>query len=878
MKKLLLLLLFISLFSTAFSFTSQDNRIPNKFIVRFDDESQYYNPVVENNAAVFGAPQLDNICRRFGVSNISKFVSFNPNPDVWTEIDLEKIFCVYISASSDLDAAIQAFNSAPGVLYAEPVFIRKVFFTPNDTYFSQQWGLNNTHTQAELAWNYAQGNSAVKIAIVDSGMDMDHPDLVGNLWVNPGEDLNGNGVVDPSDRNNLDDDANGYIDDFSGWDFMYDDNDPNDDWPAPEGGHGTHCAGIAAAQTNNGVGVASLSFDCSVIPIRTGEGIYIYAGNEGVAYALNLQADIVSLSWGGGGFSMLEQDMYNQAFNNGTFVVAAAGNDNTSEPMYPAGYGNVFAVASTTQNDTKSSFSNYGAWVDIAAPGSNIFSTYLNASYTNMSGTSMACPFTASLAGLVKGAFPDMTPADLAETIQSTSDNIYPLNPNYIGMLGAGRINAYKALGMLYTPDLVMVDYIIQDDGNFNGSPEPGENCEVTVEIANSLNYVTATGIQVYLSCAEPGITVTNPGVIYPDLPGGSSYVNNDNPFAFSVDINIDPGYAVFYISAICQPNNFTLTDSFTVLIGVPDILIVDDDGGQNNFQSYYLGALESINRNYEYWDNSLNYLMYDQITQYETVIWFTGNSQTYTIDSYEQYLLMEFLNNGGNLFLSGQYIGDDIHNSDFYSDYLHSSLLQSNVSLASLEGVPGNPVSSGTNLMIVGISGAGNGMLSPSSIEPLTPAEPLYTYTNGQAGGILYNGDYKLVYLEFAFEAVSGMGNPPTTSRSALMGNILNWFDSPSTVSTLVSASTADFTLNQNYPNPFNPVTQISFSLAARTSIELSVYDILGRQITILASGELAPGEHSYSFSAENLPSGIYFANLAAANTSQRIKMLIIK
>ena len=866
-------------FSTAFS---APDYFSDRLIVRFADDIDPVFPSETDGLWQFGIEGIDEISFQYSINKVHNLVPRGQNPQIWTKIDLDKVFVIYFPIEAGLFDIIDDLNRLSSVLYAEPYFIRKMDFTPNDPYLTNQYGLDNSHTQAELAWDYAQGDSDVTIAIVDSGMDMDHPDLIDNVWVNPGEDLNGNGIIDTEDWNAIDDDNNGHIDDFWGWDLMDDDNNPNDDIPASQGGgHGTHCAGIASAQTNNGQGIASLGFDCSLITVRTGEGMYIYYGYQGITYAVGVEADVISLSWGGGGYSQLEQDLFIQAYYNGASVFAAAGNDNSSSPHYPSGYDYLMAVASTNQSDIKSGFSNYGDWVDISAPGSGIYSTFLNGGYATMGGTSMACPFTAGLAGLIKSAFPAFEPQDIYDAIMETADDIDHLNPTYVGMLGAGRINAYQAMGMLYYPNLSMGEYTITDDFNNNGRAEPGENVTMVVELINLPNWQDATDIQAFITCYDDGIDITNGSSLYPDIAGGESGDNTSDPFTFYIEPDFSPQYVTFYFDLLAEPSGFTLSDSIVMLVGTPEILLVDDDDNIDNMENYYLASLNALDKNFEYWNNSESYLLPDQIMDYQMIVWFTGNAQQNTIDTYEQMILGNYLAAGGRLFLTGQYIGDEISSSSFYTDYLHAELDNPNLGEGSLTGIDGHPISSGTNLLLVGAGGAGNGLDSPSSIIPDADSQPLYVFSSDRPGGLTNvdeTADSKLVYLEFAFESISGLGGPSSLNQTELMDLILTWLESPTEVEIISDFIPSTYELKQNYPNPFNPETEISFSLPRNMHVELNIYDILGRQTASLVNREMTAGSYKYSFNAEDLASGVYFAVLDSEAGKKSIKMLLLK
>ena len=330
------------------------------------------------------------------------------------------------------------------VVYAEMVPYYTIDLTPNDPLHGSEWGLQNI--QAELAWNISTGSSSVVVATVDNAIETGHADLTNMLWVNPGEI--------PS--NGIDDDGNGYIDDINGWDVGDDDNNTNPlntNWD-----HGTHCAGTTGAETNNGIGVSSIGFGISIMAVKATTNAASFNavthGYDGIYYAALNGADVINCSWGGGGFSTAGQNIVNWAWNQGSIVVAAAGNDNLDmdvggNAQYPANYNNVVCVASSTTTDAKSGFSNYGSDVDVTAPGSSIRSTVPFGGYAYMSGTSMASPLVAGLLGLMKSVNPGLPNQDYVDCLTSSCDNIDAQNPSYIGDLGSGRINALGALNCI---------------------------------------------------------------------------------------------------------------------------------------------------------------------------------------------------------------------------------------------------------------------------------------------------------------------------------------------------------------------------------------------------------------------------------------------
>ncbi len=356
---------------------------------------------------------------------------------------------------SDVDTAVDLFSADERVEYVEPNYKRYLAALPDDPQYLTQWYLeqaNDHDIDAEAAWEMSTGATNVVIAVIDTGIDMNHPDLVEQLWTNPNE------VAD----NGVDDDGNGFIDDTHGWDFINNDNDPS---AQPNSHlfttdyvlHGTHVAGTIGASGNNSVGVSGINWSVQIMPLKIfnddGEGDTDGIA-EAVEYAIANGADIINMSYGGSSSTQTEETVMTAAADAGIVLVAAAGNEShnlNNRPFYPACYANVIGVGATDDSDIITSFSNFGSdCVDVAAPGEFIYSTYyyddtgtysaLDEEYGYMSGTSMATPVVAGIAGLVLATNPNLSAADISDIIVQTADDIGD------DTLGSGRVNAAQAV------------------------------------------------------------------------------------------------------------------------------------------------------------------------------------------------------------------------------------------------------------------------------------------------------------------------------------------------------------------------------------------------------------------------------------------------
>ena len=389
--------------------------VPGEIIIKFKPAitRSITDQATAGKMADEGRANLGRVCRRAGLDT----------PEIKRILKGTGALQLKLRPGFNVDEAVRKLRGDPDIEYTEPNYKVKVFATtPNDAYFDQQWGLITI--MADRVWDVERGDTVntVVVAVIDTGVDTDHADLVGNLIL-PGQDVvNGDSVPD-----------DGY-------------------------GHGTHVAGIIAAVTDNAIGVAGVSWHAKILPVKvldddSGSGDNFQVA-EGIEWAVDNGARVLNLSLGGPDYSSLLQTAVDYARGKNCVVIAAAGNDGVSQSNYPAACNGAIAVGATDELDNRASFSNYGTWITVVAPGVNIVSTYPNHAHTLypgtfnyavLQGTSMAAPFVSGVAALIIARNPAITGPQIESRIIRGVDDIGTIGKDYL--FGYGRINAMKAVG-----------------------------------------------------------------------------------------------------------------------------------------------------------------------------------------------------------------------------------------------------------------------------------------------------------------------------------------------------------------------------------------------------------------------------------------------
>ncbi len=532
-----------------------------------------------------GLGSFDKIAEEYHIVDMLQAHAYVKVP-TWNDngVYLQNIYRLILDSDERIDDAVNALSKDSNLIWAELEGINRSKFVPNDPMITSQY--MHDVMQSYDAWDYIQGSFDVKVAITDSGVKWNHPDLRANIWVNPAESpgmtinwdagtITGGNGTDAGEGGNK-------IDDLVGWDFYNNDNNPIQTYAQND--HGTHVAGCAGAVGNNAIGVVGSSPIVSIISCKgasnTSPSTGISYAYDQVKYAAEVGAHIINASWGSVGTGAYPNSIVNYATALGSLVVAAAGNENTehnaSYQDYPADCTNALCVAATGQNDIKASFSDYGTPIDICAPGEGILSTIISANgYDAYDGTSMASPVAAGVVALVKALHPAMTPAQLMQRVMMTADYIYDINPTYTDKLGAGRINAFTATMYDKIPNITIDDTMVEEfSGDGDGVPNPGETIRLKVSLNNFLDpftglaWLPANNLQATLQCNYPGITIIDATASYGTLTPGSTMWNNNQPFKFETVAALPSEPIPFELVVSANATNpfpYTKTLPFTV-------------------------------------------------------------------------------------------------------------------------------------------------------------------------------------------------------------------------------------------------------------------------------------------------------------------------
>lgn len=845
--------------------------VPNEFVVKFQSDVGKISPRMVNGIAQIGKPKFDVLNRTFKVDKMeAEFPGFKAQPGV---PDLSGYYVLRFNGSFKLEKALDAYSRLPFVHHVEPIGIHSIYGVPDDPYFDDppesfpyyQWHFEQAtadhDVDATAAWDLETRDVSVLMGIIDTGVRYYHRDLggylapddvtQGNMWINYGEYGSG------KESNGVDDDGNGYVDDWIGWDWVdgvrpchrtedcsEEDNDPRD-----HNGHGTHVAGIVGAITNNtycGAGMAGgwnasryePSNGAKLMALRIG-----WTDNRGLGwvrmdfaaqamyYAANMGAIAVNCSWGSSESGGLPEAM-DYAIAKGVLVVAAAGNSNSETPDYLGTRTDVMNVAATDSFDVKAYFSNYGTWVDVSAPGVDVLSTYH--SYDDpeydyialISGTSQACPHVVGLAGLLKSYEPTLTSSDLWYYIENYADPIDHLNPGYEGKLGSGRINAYNSLNVVGPPCDVVAD--------FSGDPTSG-CAPLTV---NFTDLSSGPVISWSWDFGNGGTsTAQNPSHEYTSAG------------TYTVNLTVT--------SEICSDTE-TKTDYITVSTSPVADFAGDPTSGYAPLTVSFtdLSTNSPTSWSWDFGDGGTS----------------TEQNPTHTYDTAGTYTVSLTASNA---------CGSDIETK---ADYVTVT-----------EAPPEAPMFVESISMRLKTAGPNvTAYATPKVVEDVAGYPALEGVTvYGHWYGATSDVDECITGSDGTCEVASDRVRNPSQDFCFQVDSLKKtnyyWDDTKGVTYNCITPGAGKHTgppfefSTQNYPNPFNPTTEFFISLPQDTHVSFVIYNVMGQKVKTLVDDYMSAGTHTIRWDGTNeygsaVSSGIYFYRVVAGDNVVTKKMMLVK
>jgi len=821
----------------------------------------------KDGIALFGIPALDELNKKWRVNEVAPLWRRPVADPIAQKYGCDLQYLIQFAVEQDVEPVARDYERLKEVGTVCPNGVMQLDEIPNDPSYNRQWHFVNLG--APIAWGIAKGSAQVVNCVLDDGLDLFHPDIEANLWINTPEDRNGNGRFDTlpypdGDIDGIDQDMNGYADDVVGWDFI-----GMDPVPMCEGGddHGTHCWGIVNAVTNNGEGVAGTTWNSRSMALRCGQSrtVNIYAAMAAIYYLVPMNTWAISMSFGSSSPFQPMADACLYAWESGLVLFGSAGNEGARVVRYPGCYDGVENVAASGPNDRKASWSNYGPWVDVTAPGENIYSTVPRAqgSYASMDGTSMSGPLAAGVACWIKCFDASVSNATCIQMLHDACDSM-PDTLYSLGELGAGRVSMANVVLPLYYCNLKLTDWRFNDFGG-NGRPDPGETVALIVTYANSAGWRNATNVRATLGVLGTDVTVVKGSATFPDIPAGGSGNCSLDSFVIQIGPDAPPERLRFFLTVSAQPDVAYPDTHFIAQSGSPRVLLVDDDEVQT-YERFYAGALDSNRILYDtYSVQTSGSPSAETLRHYPVVIWFTGDARSNTLTETDRTNLSAYLNNGGKLILSGQNIAAELNGSPFLSDYLHCQFTADSTGKLYLPGIAGDPLTMGDTMVLGGGGGANNARSSDAvlALGEAVACARFKDYSDPNAAPMIrYSGSYKLVFFSVAFEAIDHSSR--YLQRWTLMRRIFEWFGERLPGAEEIPAATGrrPYALHIS-PNPFNRQAGVEFTAPVTGPLELRIYALNGRLVKAVKR-DVVFGEYvRMKVEAANMANGIYLFQL---------------
>jgi len=577
----------ISIFFFQVGFSQKlDEILPNSVIFKVNEA--FREKCLTTNIEI---QTFNTVLTSVGVVKLEKIFPNKQKERKEGNIDLSLIYELEYSNSYAVEEVIRMIKKLRITEYVEPHFIPQLTYTPSDTIFPSQYHLNLI--RADDAWDITKGDTNIVIGITDTGWEPNHPDFSANVQINYNDPING-----------IDDDADGYIDNYMGWDLGSNDNDAL--WESAF--HGVSVTGLAAAATDNVTGVAGVGFNTRFLPVKISNATGVLTqAYQGIVYAADHDCFIINCSWGGFSFSQFNQDVVDYAtINKGCLVVGAVGNNDLEVIFYPAGYKGVLSVSNSNQSDLKSASSNYGYYVDVSAPGEDMWTTFSNGGFHTNGGTSMAAPVVSGGVALLKAQFPTYNNYQIAALLQATADNLNANNPTYVDKIGSGRINLFNGVTATNAQFLEITNHTTTDNNNDNFVF--GDTLFIEAFFKNYLDPISATTVTI--TSTSPYVDIVDGVTSFPALGTLASTSNNTDKFKVQVLSGAPLNEEVIF-KAVVTNGTYINNEYFTVTLN-PDYINLAENLVSTTITSNgrigYTDVSNALGLGFEYDGNQLLY------------------------------------------------------------------------------------------------------------------------------------------------------------------------------------------------------------------------------------------------------------------------------
>jgi hypothetical protein len=773
--------------------------------------------------------------------------------------DLSRIYRIEFPEKYSVTKVAREFSKDPNIEYAEPIPIAHLLADPNDPMYGDLHHLPNM------------------------GEDFDGDgktlEFIGGAW-----------IFDPDDENGVDDDGNGYIDDFIGWNFYTSGNDPN---PIPgtyAWSHGTLMAGYASATTNNNIGVASISWNLKIMLVQGGYLNYVLPAYDAIIYAAENGADVISNSWGYyEWYSLAHHEAISYAIGLGSIIVGGTGNSNQFKNMYPASYPGVIAVAALNHLDGKAGYSNFGPHIAISAPGGDgigsnygLLTTAVNNSYSSPSGTSCATPIVAGLLGLVKSYHPEWTSDQVITQVLGTADTIDYLNPAYENLLGSGRINAYRALTdtSVTLDQEITLDLFFSSFQDFDGNlmPEPGDTVSLSLKLRNYNYGVGADNATITLSTEDPDITILN-NTYTGDIPADDYFIL-ENAFEFVISEQTTTHLANFeLITTADKEITWGETISIDLLVAPTGILVFQGEGAGNAYSGDFINEF-LVDQGFQVFYTSHFPFSFNG---FDAVFLSYGNfGQTlnmfgtpFSIEMIQS--MAEYLYHGGRIYIEcGSFFSVQT-----YFGYPNQEEIMDLFGIDEAQYLAlTNPLSMLTGLdnsICHDLLFSGSTQSLSWYIDAMTPNDNgIADFEEEGYGTVAVQGEGEYGQRTFCFSyALAHLEDGSQGTKEELLTRIVDFL--------LLGIGVEEPLINNeeliinNYPNPVSEISNITYKISNIKYVTLTIFDIHGKEITRFVNETQPAGQYLVQYDASDLPAGLYFVRLQAGRESAVGKLVKI-